>query len=50
MELSLAAARLAKIPPDRIVNFMPLAELTAWVRSVRDRAGTKAKPRSAKKR
>ena len=36
MELSLAAALLAKIPAERIVNFMPLAELSAWVGSVRD--------------
>lgn len=39
MELSLAAALLARIPADRIVNFMPLPELTAWVANVRDRAG-----------
>jgi hypothetical protein len=50
MELSLAAALLARIPAERIVNFMPLAELTAWIGSVRDRAGAKARPRGARKR
>jgi len=25
----------AKIPPERIVNFMPLKELRAWVEKVR---------------
>jgi histidinol phosphatase-like PHP family hydrolase len=36
MELSLAAACLAKIPPERIVNFMSLAELKRWVAGVRN--------------
>ncbi len=35
MELSLAAAYLAKIPADRILNFMPVQELREWVRGVR---------------
>jgi histidinol phosphatase-like PHP family hydrolase len=35
MELSLAAACLAKIAPERIINFMPLSELKQWVASVR---------------
>jgi histidinol phosphatase-like PHP family hydrolase len=35
MELSLAAAYLAKIPPERIVNFMSAAELKEWVGRVR---------------
>jgi hypothetical protein len=43
----LAAALAAKIPPERIVNFMPLKELRAWVEKVRDaearRARTKTK-------
>jgi histidinol phosphatase-like PHP family hydrolase len=30
MELGLAAACLAKIPPDRIINFLPVAELKEW--------------------
>ena len=46
MELSLAAALLAKIPAERIVNFMPLAELRAWVESV----PAKKRPRRATKR
>jgi histidinol phosphatase-like PHP family hydrolase len=50
MELSLAAALLAKIPAERIIPFMPLSELTAWVAQVRDQAGTKTKLRRAKKR
>ena len=35
MVLSLAAACLARIEPDRILNFMPLAELKQWVAAVR---------------
>ncbi|MFL6584383.1 MAG: PHP domain-containing protein [Chthoniobacterales bacterium] len=35
IELGLAAALKAKIPADRIINFMPLAELKQWVASVR---------------
>ena len=31
IELGLAAALLAKIPPDRILNFMPLEGLGEWV-------------------
>lgn len=36
MELSLAAACLAKIPPDRILNFMPVTALQEWVQRVRE--------------
>ncbi len=44
MELSLAAACLAKIPSDRIVNFLPLAEFQAWVLKVRNnQRGTRAR-------
>lgn len=50
MELSLAAALLARIPAERIINFMPLAELTAWIGKVRERAGAKTRPTRAKKR
>lgn len=39
MELSLAAAQLAKIPADRIVNFLSLDQLKAWIAGVRARAG-----------
>lgn len=35
MDLSLAAALLAKIPADRIVNFLPLEKLREWVTRVR---------------
>jgi histidinol phosphatase-like PHP family hydrolase len=35
MELGLAAACLAKIPADRIINFLPVAELKRWVAKVR---------------
>ena len=34
MELSLAAACLAKIPPERVLNFMPVNELLEWGESV----------------
>jgi histidinol phosphatase-like PHP family hydrolase len=35
IELGLAAARMAKIPPECIINFLPLAELKRWVAKVR---------------
>lgn len=35
MELSLAAACLAKIPADRIINFFPVSEHKRWVAEVR---------------
>ena len=38
IELGLAAALKARIPADRIINFMPLAELRSWVSKVRARA------------
>jgi histidinol phosphatase-like PHP family hydrolase len=37
IELGLAAALKARIPPDRIVNFMDVASLRAWVAKLRDR-------------
>jgi DNA polymerase (family 10) len=37
IELGLAAALKAKIPAERIINFMPLVELRAWVEKVRER-------------
>lgn len=37
IELGLAAALKAKIPPDRIVNFMELPSLHAWVAKLRRR-------------
>ncbi len=42
VELGLAAALLAKIPPDRIINFLPVAELRAWVAQVRSNASPPA--------
>ncbi len=38
IELGLAAALKAKIPAERIVNFMPLADLKGWVATVRRKA------------
>ena len=38
IELGLAAALTAKIPPERIVNFMSLLELKRWVATVRAKA------------
>jgi histidinol phosphatase-like PHP family hydrolase len=35
MELSLAAAMLAKIPADRIINFMSVDQVKMWAQSVR---------------
>ncbi|HEY2139284.1 MAG TPA: hypothetical protein VGH00_04330 [Chthoniobacterales bacterium] len=35
IELGLAAALKARIPPDRIVNFMDVQDLRAWVKKVR---------------
>jgi histidinol phosphatase-like PHP family hydrolase len=37
IDLGLAAGLRAKIPADRILNFMPLPELKAWANCVRDR-------------
>jgi histidinol phosphatase-like PHP family hydrolase len=39
IELGLAAALIAKIPAERIINFLPLAELKKWVASVRPGSG-----------
>jgi len=41
IELGLAAALKAKIPAERIINFMSLGELRAWVGKLRSRARTK---------
>jgi histidinol phosphatase-like PHP family hydrolase len=38
IELGLAAALQAKIPADRIVNFMPILDLKTWLYRLRDRA------------
>jgi putative hydrolase len=37
IELGLAAALKARIPPERIINFMDLASLRTWVGKLRDR-------------
>jgi DNA polymerase (family 10) len=39
--LGLAAALLARIPAERIINFMPLAELKLWIAKTRARAAGK---------
>ena len=36
IDLGLAAAIRAKIPTDRILNFMPIFELKAWAKSPRN--------------
>jgi histidinol phosphatase-like PHP family hydrolase len=41
MELSLAAALKAKIPVDRIINFLSLDDLTSWIVRVRSKARTR---------
>jgi histidinol phosphatase-like PHP family hydrolase len=38
LDLALAAAILAGIPEERIINFMPTAELLEWVKNVRSRS------------
>ncbi len=38
IELGLAAALKAKIPPERIVNFMPLSDVTKWIDKARRRS------------
>jgi histidinol phosphatase-like PHP family hydrolase len=43
IELGLAAALRAKIPPERIVNFMPLVDLKNWIKSVRARSAARRK-------
>ena len=45
MELSLAAALLAKIPAERILNFLPVDELKAWAASVRANVKGRRLPR-----
>ena len=41
IDLGLAAALRARIPGDRILNFMPLGELQAWTQRIRDRNTSK---------
>ncbi len=47
VDLGLAAALQARIPADRILNFMPSLELKTWVRRLRDRKRIKCKLASA---
>ena len=50
IDLALAAALAAKIPPERVVNFMSLNELRAWVARARKAPSGSVKPRSKKRR
>jgi histidinol phosphatase-like PHP family hydrolase len=43
MEYSAAAALMAGVPPDRILNLMPLDELLRWAKSVREKQGVGAR-------
>ncbi|MDQ3119032.1 MAG: hypothetical protein M3Q89_05610, partial [Verrucomicrobiota bacterium] len=38
IDLGLAAALIARIPAERVINFLPLPELRRWVASVRGRS------------
>jgi len=40
IELGLAAALRAKLPAERIVNFMPVDELRSWIQAVRTRGAS----------
>jgi DNA polymerase (family 10) len=44
MELSLASACLAKISPDRIINFLPVPELRQWIARLRALPPQKQQP------
>jgi histidinol phosphatase-like PHP family hydrolase len=46
IDLALAAALAAKIPPERILNFMPLTELHAWVENVRYAEARRTHPKT----
>jgi DNA polymerase (family 10) len=52
MELSLAAAALAKIPADRIINFMSVDQIKTWAQTVRASSAPKLTrpPRSSRAR
>ena len=49
IDRAVVAAFAAKILPERIVNFMPLTELRAWVENVR-RAEARRRHGSGKRR
>src|SRR5438046_7821019 len=44
IELGLAAVLRAKLPPERIINFMTLEELKNWIQTVRTRRCEKITP------
>lgn len=50
MELSLAAALKAKIPAERIINFLPLAGMTAWIARVRSKRRVRGKASKTRSR
>ena len=41
IELGLAAALKANVPAERIINFLPILDLTTWVRQIRDSSARK---------
>src|SRR5205085_5552743 len=41
IELGLAAALLARIAPERIINFMPVSDVKHWAKNVPDRGARK---------
>jgi len=43
IELGLAAALIAKIPADRVINFMPILQLREWVTKVRAQNSRKSR-------
>jgi histidinol phosphatase-like PHP family hydrolase len=47
LDLALGAAILAGIPEERIINFMPVAELLDWVKHVRSRSAKESQRRYA---
>ena len=48
IDLALAAVLLAKIPFERVINFMSLSQLRTWVAGMREREDRRTKPRSPK--
>jgi histidinol phosphatase-like PHP family hydrolase len=43
IDFSLASACLAKIPPDRILNFMTVNEVMAWADAIREKASSRTR-------
>lgn len=48
IDLALAAVLLAKISPERVINFMSLSQLRTWVAGVRERESRRTKFRRTK--